>query len=302
MKTFKQISIVSIVLILILSCSKQEETKIAIIKKEDYIPTKFPVDTTKLWISNGLIDKDTVLIVGEGGPKNNLDFESNGRVYWEYLPNYKNYNIVVIHQSSSYNKLIFGATNFNLENAYKEVDNSSEILYRAIKYYKDRNKYVVVFGHSYSAFIIPNYLSTRPNLANKYIITSGRIDADSLQTELQLKGINTGFEEDGKTLIIPEENEKSQKYRMNRYFIIRKNKELLKYAIGKPRYSIELANKDLSNLVFYYGKKDQNVGALTDAEVKFLISKKAKVFGVNTNHYIVWQKVIDAIHDGSLKL
>ena len=63
------------------------------------------------------MERDTVLIVGEGGPKNNLDFESNGRVYWEYLPNQKNYYIAVIHQSSTYNKSIFGATDFLLSDA-----------------------------------------------------------------------------------------------------------------------------------------------------------------------------------------
>ena len=164
-----------------------------------YQATIFPKDTSRLWIGDGNINLDTVLIVGEGGPKRYLDFESNGRVYWEYLSNQDHYYLAVVHQSSTYNSTIFSATDFTLEDALNEVDNTSEILFIAIKYFKDRGKYVVVIGHSYSAFVIPHYLSTRPSLADKYLITGGRFDANLEQTAYQLKGLNSGFEEDGTT-------------------------------------------------------------------------------------------------------
>lgn len=267
-----------------------------------YSQTVLPKDTTQLWVASGDLEQDTVLIVGEGGPKFCLDFAMNGRVYWEYLPNNKNYLYVVIHQSSTINKSIFGARNFSLSDAVFEVDQSAEILYRTIKYFKEQGKYVVVFGHSYSAWVIPNYLATRPSLADKYIITGGRLDADRVQTAYQLKGINTGFEEDGKTLIEPNPEQKPNPNRTERYWQIRKNKELLKYAIGKPLYTEELATKDLSNVIFYYGKFDENVGALSEDEIAFLESKKATVVGVDTDHYNIWKRVIDAFRAGELNL
>lgn len=267
-----------------------------------YIPTIFPGDTSQLWIGDGDINKDTVLIVGEGGPKRHLDFEANGRVYWGYLPGHDQYYIAVVHQASTYNPTIFGAIDFTLEDAFKEVDNTSEMLYRAIKYFKDRNKYVVVLGHSYSAFVIPHYLSTRPSLADKYLITGGRLDANTDQTAYQLRGFNTGFEEDGQTLIHPDENAKPSPYRRARSGIIRKNKELLKYAIGQIRYTESLKDVNLSNLIFYYGLKDQNVGALSTAEKSFLETKNATVVGVDADHYKIWQHVIDAFTDGIIHL
>lgn len=267
-----------------------------------YRPTVLPKDTCQLWIGDGDIDADTVLIVGEGGPKRHLDFEASGRVYWEYLPGHERYYIAVVHQSSTYNPSIFGATDFSLEDAFHEVDNTSEMLYRAIQYFKDRNKYVVVLGHSYSAFVIPHYLSTRPSIADKYLITGGRLNAHAQQTAYQLKGLNTGFEEDGISLIEPDETTKPSPYRRRRSITIRKNKELLKYAIGQPRYTEELKDVDLSNLIFYYGLKDQNVGALTTKEQRFLVQKKATVVGVDTGHYKIWQRVIDAFRDGHIRL
>jgi len=287
---------------IIIRCTENASPDVTPDNVEGYIKTLLPKDTTQLWIASGDLSKDTVILVGEGGPKSNLDFQSNGRVYWEYLPNNKNYYYVVVHQSSTYNKSILDATNFTVQDAEAEVDNTSEILYRAIKYFKDRDKYVVVFGHSYSAWVVPHYFSTRQSLADKYIITGGRLNADSTQTAFQLKGINTGFDEDGKTLLLPDEKEEPNPHRTERYWRIRKNKELLKYAIGKVRYTKELIDVDLSKLVYYFGKYDENVGALSDEEIEFLENNGASVIGVETNHYKIWQKVIDAFREDTLKL
>lgn len=299
MKSFRYIFIF-LILLNLGACQKEQET-IQLSQRGTYQPTIFPKDTTQLWIPDGDKSKDTVLIVGEGGPKNNLDFESNGRVYWEYLKTYNNYYTAVIHQSTSYNKSIFDATDFDFEDAATETDNTSEILYRAIKYFKDRGKHVIVFGHSYSAFVIPHYLSTRPSLADTYVITGGRLDADSLQTAYQKQLMNTGFEEDGVTLIEPDLKKAPPKYRTQRYFTIRKNKEKLKYALGVHKYTQELKDKDLSNVIFFYGKQDQNVGKLSTKEIDFLNAKGAMVRGVDANHYRIWQRLLDSIWAGKVK-
>lgn len=305
MKYLNKIVSLSFISIMIVSCTKSKKSCIANTTSKNnsiYQPTLLPQDTTQLWISDSNIEKDTVLIVGEGGPKNNLDFASNGRVYWEYLDNFSNYQTVVIHQSSTYNTSIFNAENFNLDDGYKEADISSEILYRSIKYYKDRNKYVIVTGHSYSAFIIPHYIATRPSLANKYLITGGRLNADSIQTYYQTKGYNSGFKEDGQTLIIPDTTKSRRKYRTERYFKIRKVKEMLKAGIGNYKFTEELKDKDISNIIYFYGKKDENVGTLSQLEIDFLISKKAKVYGVDTDHYNIWKRAIDSLRAGIIKL
>ena len=267
-----------------------------------YQATSLSVDTTQLWIGDGDISSDTVLVIGEGGPKHFLDFESAGRVYWEYLPHHTHYYFAVVHQANTYNRTLFDAEDFTLEDAKKEVDNTSEMLYRTIQYFKDRGKYVVVLGHSYSAFVIPHYLSTRPSLADKYILTCGRLNADSVQTAYQLKGINLGFEEDGKTLILPEENKSPNPYRRHRYKVIRKNIQLLKYAIGKPRYTQELKEVDLSNVVMFTGLQDQNVGTLIDKEIQFLEAKGATVVKVEAHHYDMFKRVVDAFREGHMRL
>lgn len=269
----------------------------------NYKPTILPVDTTKLWVGEGPMTRDTVLIAADGGPKNQLDYASNGKTQWTYLPGFKNYIFANVHQSSTFNPDIFDWNyEFTLEDGKREVDNSSEMLYRTIKYFKDRNKYVIVIGHSYSAFVIPHYLATRPSLADTYLVTGGRLIADSLQTFYQLKGFNSGFAEDGKTLEIPDTLAERNPFRSNRYYKIRQAKEMLKGGLSIHDFTRELQDVDLTNLHFFYGLKDQNVGLPYDKELEFLKSKGAKVYGVDTDHYNVWKRVIDSLRASTLKL
>ncbi|MFK7811112.1 MAG: hypothetical protein AB8B59_01380 [Maribacter sp.] len=305
--TVKASVFISLILLIAISCNTKEQTiekkPKPLYTKGNYDPTILPNDTTNLWMSEGAIESDTVLILGDGGPKNQLDYEFDGKIGMSYLPNFKSYYIVNLHQASTYNKEIFNWQNeFTLEMAKKEVDNSSEIMSRAINYFKDRDKYIIVVGHSYSAFIIPNYISTRSSFADKYIITGGRLRADSLQTVYQLKNINTIFQEDGLAINKPDENRSQNPNRTRRYFKLRQAKNYLKAAIGQIDYTKTLENKDISNWTFIYGKKDRNVGVPTKYELDFLKSKKVQILGVDSDHYNIWKHVIDSVKAKTIKL
>lgn len=267
-----------------------------------YQKTRIPKDTTQLWAEDGNIKSDTVLIICQGGPSKNLTFLENGRTSYRYIPNYSNYHIVYLHQAQTLNKEIFNYKGeFTYEMAEKEVDNTSEMLYRTLDFFKAKGKTTIVIGTSYGAYIIPNYLSTRPSLADKYVIIAGRIDDNGEMLEQHLKGFNGEFEEDGTTYVLENENSDLSEYpesEIKEYRV----KQLLKGAIGKPRYSQELADKDLSNVICFYATNDQNVGRLTESEIKFLKSKKVNIFETNTGHSETLYRFIDKLMDGSLKL
>jgi len=245
--------------------------------KHNYAPTVLSKDTTRLWLAEGSIEKDTVLILGDGGPKNLLDYEFNGKIAMAYLPNFKNYYNVNLHQATTYNKEIFNwKDEFTLDMAEKET--------------------------TYSAFVIPHYLANYPSLADKYIITGGRFKADSLQTVYQLKDINTIFEEGGKSIRIPDENRPPNPNRPKKYFHIRTAKNLLKAAIGQHDYTQLLKGKNLSNITFFYGTKDRNVGVPTAYELDFLRSKNVQVIKADSDHYNIWKTMIDKIESGDVSL
>jgi len=139
-------------------------------------------------------------------------------------------------------------------------------------------------------------------LADTYLITGGRLNADSLQTIYQINGYNSSFEKDGKTLILPDTTLPRKEYRTERYFKIRQVKEMLKAGIGNFTFTEELVDKDISNVIFFYGKQDENVGALSNEEINFLEIKDAKVYGVDTDHYNIWKRAIDSLRTGTIKL
>lgn len=289
------------------SCdSKNSQKTVETAKKEkdlNYMPTIFPKDTTSLWIGEGNINSDTVFIVGEGGPHNQLDFEWGGKTVWSVLPDFFSYYRVHIFQSTMINKDIYNwKQEFTEDMARKELDNSTEILARAIKYWKDRGKKVIVAGTSFSAFLIPHYITTRGNNADKYLMSAGRFNAHPDQFKYHLLGFNSRFEQDGKTLMIPDVTRPPNPLRGAYYFKLSKVKQLIKGVLGQYRFTEELKDTDLSNLIVGYATNDVQVGALSDEELRFFASKNVQVFSSEKGHAGVDRKLIALVTDGTIKL
>lgn len=292
---------VLIIFIAILSSCKtnQKETDSV---EFSYPQTILPNDTTQLWAKDGNLESDTVLIICQGGPSKALTFVEKGKTSYRYIPNYSNYYIAYLHQAQTLNNKMFDFNGqFTIEMAKKEVDNTSEILYRALDFFKKRNKTLIVIGTSYGAYIIPNYLSKKPSLADKYVIIAGRIDDNKQMLDQHLRGFNGEFEEDGITYIPEDEDADLSEYSEseNKEYQVR---QLLKGAIGTPRYSKELTDMDLSNVIYFYASNDKNVGRLSEPEIDFLKSRNAKVFETNTGHSETLYRFIDKLVDGSLEL
>jgi hypothetical protein len=272
-------------------------------KNENYTSTEFPSDTTQLWLSEGDAKSDTVFIIGEGGPHNQLDFEWGGKTVWSSLPRFFSYYRVHVFQSTMLNKDIYHwRKDFTLDMARLEMDNSTEILARAIHYWKKRGKTVIVAGTSFSAFLIPHYIATRGNNADTYLMSAGRLDAHPDQVKYHLLGYNSRFEEDGKTLNIPDTTRGPNPFRGEYYFKLSQVKQLIKGALGQYRFTEELKDVDLSNLIVGYASNDTQVGALTDEEIAFLESKQAQVFSSDQGHAGVDRKLIALVSEGMIKL
>ncbi|MFK7907987.1 MAG: hypothetical protein AB8B69_22840 [Chitinophagales bacterium] len=270
-------------------------------KSPSYPPTILPSDTSKLWVAAGNPEQEVVLILLQGGPKDYLGFVDKGKTSWRYLPNYEQYYRVHLHQANTYNPKIFEYNDsFTLKMAKTEVDNTSEMLYQTIKYFKDRQKTVYVLGHSYGAFIIPHYLSTRPSLADKYVVISGRIDDDPVGLEAHRQGFNGIYVEDGRKFESDKEQDLTDYTESEKkYYQV---KQWLKWAIGLPKYSEKLSDIDLSNMTYIYCPNDSRVGRLTEEEIDFLTSKKANVFSTNHKHGHTIRALVDLVAEGKIEL
>lgn len=296
--------LLSVFILMVVSFSCKTDNKQLKVDEQEfnYAQTTLPGDTTQLWIEHGKLNSDTVLLICQGGPARNLTFSEHGKTSYRYIPEYSNYRIAYVHQAQTLNSEIFNyQEEFTLEMAEKEVENTTEILHRALHYFKSREKRTVVIGNSYGAYIVLNYLSEKPSLADKYVIVAGRLDDDPKILEQHLRGYNGHFALDGTTYIPESEQEDLNNYsaaELKEYRV----KQLLKGAIGRPRYSNALANKDLSNITFFYATNDQNVGRLTESELTFLTSKNVEIFETNTGHSETLYRFIDTLRAGKLKL
>lgn len=280
------------------SCKAQQFVKNKITNTA-YQETTLPKDTTKLWVAEGDPTKQIVTIFLQGGPKDHLSYGMPGKTSWRYLPNFDEYYHIHLHQTNTINEKMFQPTGeFTMEMARKEVDVTSEILYRAIKYFKDKGKTVWMLGHSYSAFIIPHYLATRPPLADKYVIVSGRIDDPQEVVSTHVDGFN-GTYENGTNFISERDRDFSDYTEAEKKFYV--GKQRLKAAIGEISYSDALKDIELSNSIFVYNPKDERVGGLTQHELLFLETKGFQVYKTKYPHRETIYGLVDALREGKLK-
>lgn len=263
--------------------------------------TVLPDDPTLLWASDGNITADTVILNCQGGPASAIKFLEAGRSNLRTLPNYENYHIAYLHQAQTYNPSLYNFENdFSFELAKMEVDKSVEIIARSVSHFKEAGKTVILIGTAYGAFLIQDYLATGKAKADKYILIAGRLDMNLEMIEEYKKGNMGEFFEDGETFIpefeptpIPPVTFRDKKTLLN---------NRLKAAASYKRYTTALEGIDLSNVAYFYAKKDQHVGSLTEAEVKFLLSNNARVFPTNDSHSETFYRFIDAVTEGRLGL
>lgn len=292
----------SVIMLLITSCNSPKN--VLNIDKDitfTYPKTELPEEDEKLWVADGDSTKQIVAIFLQGGPKDVLNFEKKRESGWRYLPDYEDYYRIHLHQAQTLNPSIFTSDgDFTIEMARVEIDNTSEILYRAIKHFKAKGKKVLVIGHSYGAFIIPHYLASRPTLADKYVIISGRLDDPQNVVDAHEKGFS-GIYKDGKTFISDEGIKDFSEY--NKWAILYyRGKQIIKGAIGEVSYIKALKDVDLTNVTYIYSPTDERVGGLSVEEIDFLKSKKAQVFSSIREHGSTWRDLVDLLKEGKIKL
>ncbi|GGI57582.1 hypothetical protein [Winogradskyella haliclonae] len=295
------------IIIFLSSCNTQEKNPVILSAKAEkelnYLPTVLPKDTTNLWIGEGDMNSDTAFIVIEGGPHNKIYFQTNGIDIWSALPDYYNYYRVHLHQVNGLNPSIYNWKHeFTHDMGELEVNNETEALARTINYFKSRNKKVILAGTSWGAILIPYYLTKYGNNVDKIIISAGRLDSDPMQVKYFLKGYNSKFLHDGKTMIFPDTTRVRNPNRGEYYHKISRVKQFMKAALGKYKFTEELADMDLSNVVYAYATNDPQIGALTQKELDFLKSKNVPVYTSDQGHAGPDRVIIQMVKEGKIKL
>lgn len=251
-------------LVLTTSCNKDEDD--LFLESE---ATQIPNDVTKLFIEKGNTNSNKVILYSNGGPDYTLDTN-----YFDDME-LSEFHEVYVHQSNTYNQTIINSEVLTFERAIEENKNSVEILHRVAKYFNDKGKEVYIVGHSFGAILIPSLIATKEPIAKKYLLMAGRLDFPDLvwQGFRDSQGYNFI---DGVTPTKQFLDNTVNEIERKRYYARMK----LQAGFGKNRYTQLLQNKDLSNVIYAYGEKDEAVGSLTVAEVDFLNAKNATVYAI----------------------
>lgn len=145
---------------------------------------------------------------------------------------------------------------------------------------------MILFAHSYGAFVVPNYLALKPNIADKIVIMAGRLNMDEKIWNSFSEGKLKLFEEDGITV----KEGIGMEEIMFQLFLSKKisNKMAVKNkmaaGIGHKRFTKLLKTKDLSDVLYVYGVKDQSVGRLKKEEIYFLEDNNVEYIKLEGGH------------------
>jgi len=214
---------------------------------------------------------DTVILCSHGGPTST--FENTDFIYYHTIPTF---STVYVKQYQQSNPSIMENSTLSLADAIICNDTTVAILRKVVNHFNNLGKTVVITGHSFGAFVIPEYLDDYGNTdIHKIIPMAGRLNMNDDIWNAMATGYHGEFLNDGVTTTI------SSTLTPSEYWAGMK----LAAGCGYNRYIDSLSGLDLSNLMYLYGESDQSVGRLLPNEVTFLQNANATVVAVpNGDH------------------
>lgn len=231
-----------------------------------------------LYEAAGNRDADTVLVFAQGGPAVGLDSTGFG-----LLTGGLDLDAVYalnVHQAQTREPGTFTMADIDFDAAVAANDESVRILGEVVTHFQSRDRRVVVLGISYGAFLVQDLLATQGNVADAYVIVVGRLDVPEEAWRIFADGGAVEFIDGVDPVEVPiatfgygtgtPEGER--------------NMSRLLAALMANRYTQLWTDLDLSNVTFAYGDADEQVGSLTDDEIRFLESGGARVLPAAGGH------------------
>ena len=206
-------------------------------------------------------DADTVILALHGGPTAYLG--TGSFFYFEAIPTF---SVVEMAKSEMLNDVLFDE-NLTVEEGVAVNDTTAALIEKAVQFYKEQGKVVVLIGHSWGAIILGEYLDDYGiSSPHRVIPMEGRLN-------MQLEFIE--YLEDG---FLPTFNSQDQSLELtsaqNFY-----EQQLLNLAIAafENRWVDSLANMDMSKMMFTYAENDVQTGALVQEEIDFINESGAQL-------------------------
>lgn len=232
-----------------------------------------PIYQNDFEVYKKLSDNDTVLLVSQGGPSDELVTKTELQDLLNYFP----YTIALVHQSQTKDPSVLYQYYISEDEANHLNDLSQEILNRTIEHFKKKGQHVVVFGASFGSFLGLRAIAAQGVKADKYALLIGRVDMDEAFWKLYKNKHHGLFEFKNEKLLGIKKTKYITEKRMWAMTALQGN-------IGEPRYTELLSETDLSKLLYLHRLQDRLVGPMQPAEIDFLKNQGAKVVGNKGDH------------------
>ena len=278
--------LILIVMVTTVSCSKSDN----ICEETNLCQTKISQEIKDLIYYKGEENSSIVFLNVQGGPSTTL---STDEVDTFFGGAFNTTGIIManVKQAQMLNPSILEGNDITLKQAVNFNTESVEILHKIIKYFKDQGRTVYVLGVSFGVFLTQDLIAKKGiDVADKYIMVSGRLDINEILWQGFAEGKEGGFINGVTPWLEPTPHTN----------VVERNTLRLQAGLGKNRYT-QLFNtiNDLSNLTYVYGTIDEAVGSLTDEEVTYLESKNTNIISgpydhTDTYESLVIQALIDA--------
>lgn len=213
---------------------------------------------------------DTVIIGLHGGP--------TGVLYpgdFSFFEGISTFSVVEMQQKQHFNPEILTNSSMTLEEAIVYNDTTVAMLRKVVNHYNDQNKTVVLMGHSFGAFLLPEYLDDYGiEDVHAVIPMAGRLNMNQEVVDAFATGYFAGFV-DGLTVQVDSEQASPSDFAAMK----------LQAGVGYNRFVDSLANLDLTKLMYVYGTSDEAVGRLLPEELTMLENTNATIWAVENGSH-----------------
>ena len=231
------------------------------------------------YVGVGASAATTVVVLAQGGP---LPFLAPTHELTSRLGalDLEQVFLVNVHQAQTIDPGAFAVGDITFEEAVAASSRSVAMLAAVVEHFQDQGKTVYVVGISFGAFVVQELLATQGNVAEGYLIVTGRLDMpDGIWTEFA-EGRRAGFAR-GVEIVKHTGAEGAQGGGGAAFY---RNSARLAAGLGHHRYSERLAHVDMTNVVYVFAALDEQVGRLTDPELAFLAQRGAQVVEHDGGH------------------
>jgi len=209
-----------------------------------------------------------------GGPTSDLfagTFE-----YFEEIPTF---SIVEVKKHEMLTTVLEN-DDLTLEQGHAVNDTTAALIEKAVQYFKNQDKTVVILGHSWGAIIMGEYLDDYGvESVHRIIPMEGRLNMQVEFIDYLLDGYLPTFDSDGFSLVLSTPQYNYEKGLM-----------MLAAAAFSNRWVDSLAHLDLSKMMYTYAENDMNTGALLPEETALLDNTGAQTLfipsGIHGDSYL----------------